>query len=236
MSEETPNALQTDSSTFESVDCIDAETFARFMKAEQVKVYVGPTSAPFLVHKDLLTCLVPFFKSAFNGAFLEASQGEIHLHDEMPTAFGIFLNWLYRGHKVLRLPTDDIQPHIDLYVMAEKWCMPYLQNAVLDRIYAWSTMGDKAEVIQAFLSGLVRHELGAEELRSYLRRQIICSCTNHPKLIPLLRLALQEQPAHIGVELAIDVLKILANIPSGAAATLANKEAFHVGLAVSPKP
>ena len=50
------------------------------------------------VHKQLLVNESEYFKAAFDGAFMEASQCAIDLEEDDPAVVGWFVMWLYRGN------------------------------------------------------------------------------------------------------------------------------------------
>lgn len=55
-------------------------------------------SAQFTVHKTLLSNASPFFASALNGPFVEATSNTLALPDQEPAAFEILYTWLYTNH------------------------------------------------------------------------------------------------------------------------------------------
>ena len=75
---------------------------------------------------------MPYFASAFTGAFAEASTSEIYLADEDPAAIEQFISWLYRGSKGLSASGNDLVPLVRLYILADMWCTPTLQNNLMD--------------------------------------------------------------------------------------------------------
>ena len=97
-----------------------------------ISILVGPTRKSFAAHKDLLCKLVPYFASAFSGAFAEARTSEIYLADEDPAAIEQFISWMYRGSKGLTATSNDLVPLVELYVLADMWCAPMLQNNLID--------------------------------------------------------------------------------------------------------
>ena len=109
----------------------------RLITSKTVNLIVGPRRKSYSVQKDLLCFLSEFFNKAFNGAFQEAQQDEIYLKDENPTAIELFIGWLYRGAGALTTTDKCLATLLELYLTADKWCMPALQNAVIDSTLAW---------------------------------------------------------------------------------------------------
>ncbi|MCJ1390261.1 hypothetical protein MMC18_003119 [Xylographa bjoerkii] len=77
------------------------------------------------------------FEKAFKGSFTEATKGTIHLEAADPVAIELFICWLYRGASALTPAADDFVPLLRLYVLADMWCLPVLQNSIIDMIFDW---------------------------------------------------------------------------------------------------
>jgi hypothetical protein len=94
---------------------------------------VGKKRTQFVIHKKLLCNTTDFFLKAFGGSFKE-SEGIMHLQDEHPGAFSLFVNWLYRS----RISHVSTARHwvdlFNLYIFAEKLCLNELANRTIDRI------------------------------------------------------------------------------------------------------
>ena len=111
----------------------------------------------FVVHRDLICGVVPFFQKAFGGGFSESISGEISLPEEHPGAFKLFVFWLYKGE--FSVPTGDsegtiglvtkdtIPSFFQLYITGEKWCNKEIQKASIQIIYQWFALkGNEAQV------------------------------------------------------------------------------------------
>lgn len=77
-------------------------------------IVVGSDEQKFIVHKDLICHHSPFFKSAFNGRFLEGETQMMKLEDVDTPMFGAIVNWLYT-EKIEEMEEDD-----DGFVVAVK--------------------------------------------------------------------------------------------------------------------
>ena len=98
---------------------------------------VGPEAVNFGVHKGLLCRESAYFRSCFNGTFMEAREGRVTLEDEDPEVFKRFNEWLYTGKVLYDDETYEnvsFTPLLDLYVFAERRLMPRLQNACIDAL------------------------------------------------------------------------------------------------------
>jgi BTB/POZ domain len=101
-----------------------------------VTIYVGPYRQRFVVHKDLLCKSAEFFKAAFCTNFKEGKEGTMDMPEDSPTAFSLFIEWLYHG----TIPNGHSQSYVDslydFYILAEKICMnsPELKDNTMDKI------------------------------------------------------------------------------------------------------
>ncbi|MCJ1398012.1 hypothetical protein MMC11_001209 [Xylographa trunciseda] len=121
-----------------------------------VVILVGPNRKRFSAHKDLLYCLAPYFEKAFNGPFMEATNGTILLEDDDPAAIEFFICWLYRGASALEPVDDDFAPLLRLYVLADMWDLPVLQNSIIDMIFTWFATRDpetSLKIVRAIVEG-----------------------------------------------------------------------------------
>lgn len=77
----------------------------------------------------------------FLGGFKEATENSATFPEDRPESYEVLMNWIYTGS----LPT--IQPHLDYkpaipprwdilyaYVLADKLCLPYLCDEIMDRM------------------------------------------------------------------------------------------------------
>ena len=124
-----------------------------------------------MIHKNLVCCVVPFFRKAFYGGFHESITSEMSLPDEDPGAFKLFIFWLYKGKFTipdqhlkgsLRMATkENITSFFKLYIMAEKWCNKEIQKAAIEVIYEWFKISIDEDEMEAQVFALTEmvHEL-----------------------------------------------------------------------------
>ena len=68
----------------------------------------------------------------------------MHLPQEHPKVWDLFVNWLYRGSlKDICVENEDIArnqviQYVILYTQAEYWAIPALQNKIMDKLRAWT--------------------------------------------------------------------------------------------------
>ncbi|PQE11709.1 BTB POZ domain-containing protein [Rutstroemia sp. NJR-2017a WRK4] len=97
-----------------------------------VTIYVGEDKVKFTIHKKLLCDHVKFFDKAFRGGFKEVADGVVHLPDQDPDAFGLFVEWIYQTHFPSFRSVDDPRIFCRLYMFAEKTAQEDLANATAD--------------------------------------------------------------------------------------------------------
>jgi hypothetical protein len=60
-----------------------------------IEVSEGPDRKQFLIHKNLICRESTFFRSSFEGAFIETSRQHLKLPQDYPDVFEAFCDWLY---------------------------------------------------------------------------------------------------------------------------------------------
>ena len=109
-----------------------------------VTIYVGPKRKEYQVHKGLLTSN-EYWSNYLDSKLAEDSQ-IVHLPEEHPYTWDLFVNWLYRGSlKDICVDNEDVAgnpaiQYVYLYTTAEVWAIPALQNKIMDKLRAWMTI------------------------------------------------------------------------------------------------
>lgn len=98
-----------------------------------VKIYVGPKRKEFIVHKTLICKSADYFDKAYNGKFKEAG-GEMHLEEEGPGMFSLFVDWIYRSSLPKGYTQEYLDNLVDLYLFGEKICSTSLKDKTIDTI------------------------------------------------------------------------------------------------------
>lgn len=122
-----------------------------------VTIKISPEAKEFLIHRELLCKVSPYFQGAFKGEFAEAKDGAITLDNISVRTFEIVQRWLYSGTLVLPSDSDaylnpepthpkskvcvDCREHtgfhefidwsvdlLDIYVLADKYNFPLLRR------------------------------------------------------------------------------------------------------------
>jgi hypothetical protein len=92
---------------------------------------VGKQKVEFGVHKGLFVAKSPFFEKCFGVGMKEANENVVNLPEDEPSGFEIVVEWVYAN----RIQASKLRlTPINAYVLADKLCMPDLQNAIIDTI------------------------------------------------------------------------------------------------------
>ncbi|KAI4249484.1 MAG: hypothetical protein L6R42_008971 [Xanthoria sp. 1 TBL-2021] len=75
----------------------DSERVLLLQDTGVVTVRVGSSNDTWTIHRRLLTHHSPFFAAALNGSFNESTTKTVELIEDDPSAFMLFVLWLYSG-------------------------------------------------------------------------------------------------------------------------------------------
>ncbi|PVH85686.1 hypothetical protein DL98DRAFT_605275 [Cadophora sp. DSE1049] len=132
---------------------------ARFSDGKSLVTFiVGPDPNPteFLIHKEVVFQQSEVLAAAFNSGFKDGQTQTYRIEDTTVRAFRLFMQWLY-SHNLTGLQVDpdyeydendDEEDELEdaedmslpeLWVLADKFGMPCLQNAALEAIHSIMT-------------------------------------------------------------------------------------------------
>lgn len=104
---------------------------------EAVKLIVVPAHdrETFIVHSYTLCAASPFFEAGFKPKRQKGNGNIMELPEHMPRIFTSLLYWIY--HNKIVYPSDpltlfSLEDLAAIYLLAEKFPMPRLQNDVID--------------------------------------------------------------------------------------------------------
>ncbi|KAM3068041.1 hypothetical protein ACMFMG_011089 [Clarireedia jacksonii] len=119
----------------------DSLNFIETLGFEIVELRVGGPEAKLLrVHKKILCDKIPYFSKMFMGNFAEARENSASFPEDRVESFDLLIEWVYTG--VLRPYTyNEITKttnwrFLSLYTLAEKFCLPQLQDMAMDALRA----------------------------------------------------------------------------------------------------
>jgi hypothetical protein len=98
---------------------------------------IGPAKKEFVIHKSFVCHTSTVLKAVFNSNFAEGQTQRYVLEDTTEAAFRHFSEWVYTRNiywdgKIKDDPISSILPRV--WVLAEKFLVPKLQNRVVDLI------------------------------------------------------------------------------------------------------
>jgi hypothetical protein len=98
-----------------------------------VTIVVGPDSeqTTFQIPKELLCFYSPVFRTAFASGFSEGLTQTMKIEDVETEVFGLLVHWLYRK-EIEDGNTVGVLDLIKLWLLAERYIMPELQNATME--------------------------------------------------------------------------------------------------------
>lgn len=80
---------------------------------EEITVFVGAGAERFVAHRGSLTKSSPLFQATLSSRWKESRETKVHLPDQDPIAFSIYLNWLYGGFVALLQDGEEIVTWMD---------------------------------------------------------------------------------------------------------------------------
>jgi hypothetical protein len=109
---------------------------------DMVDLYVGPAKEHFHVHRAAICTKIPYFEKMFrDGGFAESYTKSATFPEDDPESFDLLLGWVY--HDSIKVPAvksdGEGDPELSwkpnsLYKLAEKICLPQLQDQVVDMV------------------------------------------------------------------------------------------------------
>ena len=108
----------------------------------------------------------------------------VHLPQQRPKTWDLFVNWLYRGSlKDICVENEDAAKkqaiqYILLYTRAEEWAIPALQNKIMDKLHAWTP-----PIWHWFADDVTSHAYEATPRDSPLRSYLVDCFLNHSSLL-----------------------------------------------------
>ncbi|KIW10938.1 hypothetical protein PV08_10237 [Exophiala spinifera] len=168
-----------DTSTTSINDCGGSDTsdesdFESFATSPIVTILVGSRKFEFFAHKDKLVEKSPFFQKCLGAGMQEAQTDCVILPEDNPKAFGHFIDWIYRRGAPKIVDEQDIKDLLRTWVMADKFCMPRLQNKIMNALALWCRGHLVAPDIVLWVVTRVAHD---SKLFSFVLDQFAWECS-----------------------------------------------------------
>ncbi|KIV80369.1 hypothetical protein PV11_07870 [Exophiala sideris] len=103
-----------------------------------VTVIIGSKRKIYKLHRSLLMKSA-FFAACLTSGMREQQDNEIVLPEDQCRGFDFVADWIYNEpvRDIMRQGTHDFHSAIYAYVLADKYCMPALQNALINKLAAY---------------------------------------------------------------------------------------------------
>jgi hypothetical protein len=137
----------------------------------------GDNPAKFVVHKDFVCHYPPVFRAAFNSTFIEGQTQTYHLKDSREKVVGLLVEWVYTKDISASNNSDGYNDLVELWILADKLCIPDLQNNVIDKL---TNMSYEPLDIHSLASETSKIYLGTSS-GSQLRRFAVAQYARHRK-------------------------------------------------------
>src|ERR1700709_1263838 len=142
-----------------------------------ISVGEGDNQAKFVVHKDFVCHYSPVFGAAFNSTFIEGQTQTYHLKDDCENIVCLLVEWIYTKDISTSDNSDGYNDLIELWILADKLCIPNLQNNVIDKLANMSYRPLDIDSL-AFETMKIYHGTSSG---SQLRRFAVAQCARHTK-------------------------------------------------------
>jgi hypothetical protein len=175
-----------------------------------ITVGFGHTTREFILHKSLITSSSSFFRSAFDGSFIESSNQHLSLPEDHPDVFEALCDWLYsRQIREPALYTKSLIPDdlfwLRMYVMADRQDDALLQGYAKEKIKGFNPPGQVPSA--AFIAELFDTPLPSMYLEYYVVHYAASKLAFHGKDWKAWTRALKAHD-QFGSEVAIRLTKL----------------------------
>lgn len=142
-----------------------------------ILVGAGDNPAKFVVHKDFVCHYSPVFRAAFNSVLIEGQTQTYHLKDDREKVVALLVEWIYTKDISSSNDRGGYDDLVKLWILADKLCIPDLQNNVIDRL---KEMDYKPANVKALASQIGKLYCGTSD-KSQLRNFAVAECASHFK-------------------------------------------------------
>ena len=112
----------------------NANQFCSFTSSDIVNVLVGKKRTVFKSHRHVLMKKSPFFHKCLTSGMIEEHTNEVILPEDSCRAFEIVAEWVYSAGTGVRVDDDNLITVMRAWILADKFCMPDLQNVLIDEL------------------------------------------------------------------------------------------------------
>jgi hypothetical protein len=151
-----------------------------------VDIYVGPSKKLFRLYKAKLCSCIPYFDRMFNGNLEKVLHNVAYLEEDNPASFDLLADWVNypttskSSRRIRELTTvkdkegneEASWDPVGFYSLAEKYCLPELQDAIMDALIQYHTEQNKLPSVN-FVLGAYEHTSAGSLLARYCAQSIL---------------------------------------------------------------
>lgn len=110
-------------------------TLCRFQGTSSAQIFVGPDCQFWSLPVELLCHVSTFFRAALKGEFEEAKDKRVMLKKECPSAFKLFVLWLYKGCLFDEMDASELHEFtVQAWILGDKLGAPAFQNCLMQEL------------------------------------------------------------------------------------------------------
>jgi len=95
----------------------------------------------------------PFFEKCLKDSYKEGQENQVYLAEESPAVFDRFATFIYHNRVDKKMTSPDNSLLLRTFVLADKFCMPGFQNALVDAIACFHKTREVSASDLAFVNG-----------------------------------------------------------------------------------
>lgn len=110
-------------------------TLTRFQGTSSAQIFVGPDCQFWCLPVELLCHVSTFFRAALKDEFEDVKDKRVMLKEENPSAFKLFVLWLYKGCLFDEMDASELHDFtVQAWVLGDKLGAPAFQNCLMQEL------------------------------------------------------------------------------------------------------
>jgi len=110
-------------------------TLTRFQGTSSAQIFVGPDCQFWCLPVELLCHVSTFFRAALKDDFEDVKDKRVMLKEEIPSAFKLFVLWLYKGCLFDEMDASELHDFtVQAWVLGDKLGAPAFQNCLIQEL------------------------------------------------------------------------------------------------------
>jgi BTB/POZ domain len=112
----------------------------------------------------------PFFEKCLKNSYKEGQENQVYLAEESPAVFDRFVAFIYHNRVDKKMTSPDNSLLVRTFVLADKFCMPGFQNALVDAIACFYKTREVSAPDLAFVND---HVPSNSKIRAFLLDKMV---------------------------------------------------------------